>query len=419
MLKTSLLLLLLAAMPAVIFAENAAMAAPEDDGSYLEGAPLEDLEPGESTAPYKAGAVKVSASLRKRIQELEKIAAEEKGQDDAALERLAEKAGTKLRALRFTPELVEVLSDKSVDWRIRYGIMLQKNYAVSARAIGRYADSLVAIMRDKEDHGRVRGMAAIMLLEVARTDSRVSEAMKETAKDPATPGEVLKNVMTVVGYAGGDDVDMLMELTRREPADFNEIGINLNAIRALGKSKDPRAIGCLLKIYDESAPDSFYHATAILQFWEHILTPEGRELVKPLIVPRFLKLLDDRSFRGSSRRDAAAILVYLGVKEAVEPILRWFLPADGFSAKPGGGGNRMDVSAGARLLVQLGDARAIPVLERMIGNFAVDSRWTWGDGAIQKDMEEQGQKYPDDHMDYKHLKQCLKDLKKKVKGSGG
>ncbi len=403
-------------MPAVIFAENAAtVAAPAEDDPYLEDAPLEDLEPGESTAPYKAGGVKVSASLRKRIQELEKIAAGEKGQDDAALERLAEKAGGKLDSLRFNAELVEVLSDKSVDWRIRYGIMLQKNYTVSARAIGRYADSLVAIMRDKEDHGRVRGMAAIMLLEVARTDSRVSEAMKETAKDPATPGEVLKNVMTVVGYAGGDDVDMLMELTRREPADFNEIGINLNAIRALGKSKDPRAIGCLLKIYDESAPDSFYHATAILQFWEHILTPEGRELVKPLIVPRFLKLLDDRSRLGASRQEAAAILVYLGVKEAVEPILRWFLPADGFSAKPGGGGNTMDVSAGARLLVQLGDARAIPVLERMIDNFAVDSRWTW----TQERMEARGEKYPDDHMDYKHLKQCLKDLKKKVKGSGG
>ncbi|HNT98700.1 MAG TPA: hypothetical protein PKK31_10585, partial [Elusimicrobiales bacterium] len=59
--------------------------AAEDDGSYLEGAPLEDLEPGESTAPYKAGGVKVSASLRKRIQELEKIAAGEKGQDDASL----------------------------------------------------------------------------------------------------------------------------------------------------------------------------------------------------------------------------------------------------------------------------------------------------------------------------------------------
>ncbi len=63
----------------------------------------------------------------------------------------------------------------------------------------------------------------------------------------------------------------------------------------------------------------------------------------------------------------------------------------------------------------IGDARAIPVLERMIGNFAVDSRWTW----TQERMEAPGEKYPDDHMDYKHLKQCLKDLKKKVKGSGG
>jgi hypothetical protein len=412
MLKILVSALIFAAIPLSAYAEGSP-AANSDPG--IEDAPMEDLEPGESTAPYKAGGVKVSASLRKKILELEKIAAEEKDQDDAALERLAEKAGAKLRSLRFNAELVEVLSDRTVDWRIRYGIMLQKNYSVGAGAIGRYTDSLIAIMRDKEDHARVRGMAAIMLLDAARTDSRVSEAMKETAKDPSTPGEVLNSVMTVVGYAGGDDVDMLMELTRREPADFNEIGINLNAIRALGKSKDPRAIGCLLKIFDESEPDSFYNATAIIQFWEFITKPRERELVKPLIVPRFLKLLDDRSRRGSSRREAGSILAYLDVKEAVEPILRWFLPANGFSAKPGGGGNTMDVFFGAEYLARLGDARAIPVLERMIENFAVDSRWTW----TQKRMEARGEKYPDDHQDYKHLKQRLKELKEKVKGHGG
>lgn len=68
----------------------------------------------------------------------------------------------------------------------------------------------------------------------------------------------------------------------------------------------------------------------------------------------------------------------------------------------------MDVYFGAEALVRLGDKRAITVLEHGINNFATDSRWSW----TKASMEKRGQKFPDDHEDYKHLKECLKKLKK-------
>ncbi|MBI4351084.1 MAG: hypothetical protein HY550_06575 [Elusimicrobia bacterium] len=349
----------------------------------------------------------VSRRMLEKMRELEKTAAVIEGQDNAALEKIGGKIDRTIALLPLNGDLIAAIKDKRFDWRVRCLLMFYKSYTAGESKITKYSGDFIGIMRDKTEHEKVRGMAALMLVDISAKNPKVNEALKEVAKAPDTPGEVLKAVMVSVGYAGIDDADVLMKLTERQPADFNEIGINLNAIRALGKSKDPRAIGYLIKIFDDSAPDSFYNYTAIEQFWDYIGNPETRERVKPLIIPRFLKLLDDRSRLGPSRREAAGILAELKVKEAVDPILRWFLPADGFSAKMGGG-NDMDVLAGTRYLLKLGDKRAIPVLEHLIENFANDSRWSWA----KAQMAERGQKLPEDHQDYKHLKECLKKLKK-------
>lgn len=366
-----------------------------------------DLSGGESKTSLTSG-TEVSERMAKKMRELERVAAGVKGQDAAALETIGGKLSGTTVLLPLNSDLVAAIKDKRFDWRVRYVLLLHKSYTAGESKINEYSAAFIGIMRDKTEHERVRAMAALMLVDVSAKSAGVNEALKEVAKDPATPGEVLKAVMAAVGYAGIDDADVLMKLTERQPADFNEIGINLNAVRALGKSKDSRAIGYLIKIFDNSAPDSFYNYTAIEQFWHFIGNPETRERVKPLIIPRFLKLLDDRSRIGSSRREAAEILAELKVKEAVEPILRWFLPANGTSAKVGGGGAVSDISLGAKALVKLGDKRAIPVLEHTIENFANDSRWSWAKIPMEKD----GEKFPDDYLFYKQLKECLEELKK-------
>lgn len=279
----------------------------------------------------------ISERLMKKMRELEQTAAGVPGQDAAALETIGGKISGTTVLLPLNSDLVAAIKDKRFDWRVRYVLLLHKSYTAGESKLNEYSDAFIGIMRDKTEQEQVRAMAALMLVDISAENSRVNEALKEVAKAPDTPGEVLKAVMAAVGYAGIDDADVLMKLTERQPADFNEIGINLNAVRALGKSKDPRAMGYLIRIFDNSAPDSFYNYTAIEQFWHFIENPQTRERVKPLIIPRLLKLLDDRSRIGASRTEAAGILAELKVKEAVDPILRWFLPAEGFSAKIGGG----------------------------------------------------------------------------------
>lgn len=362
---------------------------------------------GVSTTTQSSGA-DVPAYMVKKVREMEKSAAEVSGQDDAALEIIGGKISETIVKMPLDGDLIAAIKDKRFDWRIRCLLMLYKSYTAGESKISKYSGDFIGIMLDKAENDRVRGMAALMLVDVSAKNAKVNEALKEVAKASDTPGEVLKAVMAAVGYAGIDDADVLMKLTEREPANFNDIGINLNAIRGLGKSKDPRAIGFLIKIFDNSVPDSFYNFSAIEQFWHYIKNPETRELVKPLIIPRFLKLLDDRSYLGASRREAAGILVALRVKEAVDPILRWYLPADFTHAKAGGGGNRMDVHFGARALVNLKDKRSISVLEQTIKNFATDSRWNWTKASMEKD----GQRFPDDHQDYKYLKECVEELKR-------
>ncbi len=255
MLKTSLLLLLLTAMPAVIFAENAAtVAAPAEDDSYLEGAPLEDLEPGESTAPYKAGEVKVSASLRKKIRELEKIAAGEKGQDDAALERILGKLWLKLGLLRFNEELVEILGDRSVDWRLRTLIVVVKRETTTGRKKRRYLPALVGILEDRTQHARLRGAVASFVGEAAEDSEEAREALARIVSDPETPSEVLQSAMAQLGVSGTDDIDLLLTLMSRPQRNPNDLGMGMNAIRALCRSKNPRAIDLLVKVFEETPP---------------------------------------------------------------------------------------------------------------------------------------------------------------------
>ncbi len=359
-------------------------------------------------ATIESTRAEVSERMIKKMREMEKIAAEVEGQDDAALEVLGGKLGKTLAALPLTKDLLFAIKDKRFEWRVRYLAMVYKSPMGGDFAANKYSDAFIEIMRDRSEHERIRAAAALILMDASKTNIKVKEAIAEVAKSSDTQAELLKSVMAVAGYGGVDDTDALMRLTERNPADLNEVGINLNAIRALGKSKNSRAFGSLVKIFDESEPDSFYNYTALQQFWYFIKTSEGRGQVRPVLVPRLLKLLDDRSYLGPSRREAAALLAELHTDEAVGPILRWFLPANETHAVVGGGGNSMDVYFGADALVKLGDKRAISVLEQTLNNFSNDSRWAWG----KPEMLRRGLKFPDDHQDYKHLQKCLADLKK-------
>ncbi len=406
-------------VPALVFSIIPQFTSAEDspaanDGYAVEEPPLEDLEPGESTAPYKAGGVKVSASLRKKIQELEMIAAEEKGQDDAALERIYGENGGKLALLRFNNELVEVLADKEVDWRVRYLLLRVKKFMVTSRSVEKRLPALKTMLADRAQHPRVRGGVALLISSgLAKEHVDIREVMTEIAVDTAAPAALLEPVMAVLGGAGIDDVDRLLEIMNRAPGSFNEVGINLNAIRSLCRSQNPKAPELLMKILEESAPDSFFNVTAIEGLQCMIVSsPERRAALVPVLTPKLLKMVDDRSYMGASRNYAAELLVRLNVREVYEPITRWFLPVgeDRMPVKDSGGG-AADVFWGTRLLADLCDKRGIKAMEDVLKKYPADTRFTWE----KENLIERGLKFPEGSVHYKRIQEHLKRLKKCVR----
>jgi hypothetical protein len=409
-----LFILFLAAIPFVVFCGDNTVEAVQVENPYFDGTPTDDLAPGESTAPYKAGGVKVSASLRKRIRELERIAAGEKGQDDAALERILGKLWLKLGLLRFNEELVEILGDRSVDWRLRTLIVVVKRETTTGRKKRKYLPALVGILEDRTQHTRLRGAVASFVGETAEDSEEAREALARIVSDPETPSEVLQSAMAQLGVAGTDDIDLLLTLMSRPQRDPNDLGMGMNAIRALCRSKNPRAIDLLVKIFEETPPDSFYNVTAIRQLnCVRNRHPGKWAELEPRLVPRLLALVDDRSRIGASRNESAELLVKMGVKEVYEPITRWFLPSGkegGQFAVEGGGGGGTDVTFGAKFLADLCEERGIKVLEEVLAKYPTDPRWTVNAPYLKKN----NMRFPEDDYYYKLIQERLNRLKECV-----
>ena len=269
-----------------------------------------------------------------KISRINASASAERKEDDKAMQGLASRLDSEVEALPIDKELVISARDKSLDWRTRYLLLGRIGHGKGKKItkdeeLALYSDSLL----DQQEHEKVRKLAAWFLMEPAKTEAKARQALSQAAKDKTMPGPVLESVMVSIGYAGIDDADALKGLLERDPKTNNEIGINLNAVRALSKSKDPRAIDMLFKILDESQPDSFYHVTALGEFSTLMRDPVTEGKIRPMLVPRLLKLLDDRSHFGASRQHAGLILLRLKETKAVDPIIKWLK-----SKEYGGGG---------------------------------------------------------------------------------
>lgn len=388
----------------------------------------------------KFGKCVMSSSFSENIKRLEgSVSLAKRGELYEIREILSDEEGA--ASLNSTDEEVLcALNDKGIDWRIRYYLLS----TMSIKGINnKYSGDILRIAADKNEREEIRSVAVMMLIDIYKEDKEVKVGLNEIARSSETPSKVLRSVMSVIGESGTDDADAIMEKVYYPGKSMNDLGINLNGVSALGKSKDPRAFGYLIKIYDESRINSFFHVTAIETMWYFVKDSERREMVRPVIVPRLLKLMDDRSYGGPSRREAAEILGYLQVKEAAEPIKRWFLPRVDLAKelaecrrklsegnKPidnnkymecwdelnklirdpyKSGGNRMDIISGSRVLTQLGDKSAIAVLEKFLENYGNDIR----SGSLEwrKEFIKNGGKFPDDIDDYQYVKNCLKALK--------
>ncbi|OGR53464.1 MAG: hypothetical protein A2049_09525 [Elusimicrobia bacterium GWA2_62_23] len=327
----------------------------------------------------------------------------EKAESREELVGLVGKLHEDIEAVEVNRDLLKAVRDKSIDWKTRFLLLERveagdKKKITREQELGLYSDALL----DTGEHKEVRKRAAQALMEPSRTEPKARKALEKAAKDKSLPGDVLWSVMVSVGSSGIDDVDALAGLMNREPKTNNDIGINLNAVRALGQSKDPRAIGMLFKILDESQPDSFFNMTALEQLSFIIRRgPEQMEKLRPMLTPRLMKLLDDRSYIGASRQKAARMLLRMNERKAIPLILKWVKP------KEEGGGDETDITWAFDILAEFNAKEVIPDLQEAITKIPNDSRWE----DNKKVAERLGKKYPEGLSVYKGLQECLKKLK--------
>lgn len=297
------------------------------------------------SAGGKAAATKTAEASKRadRLKTLNDAALADKAETREELAALGYKLGNKIEDLEVDKELLKAARDKNLDWKTRFLLLERvehtgKKQITRDEELGLYSDAL----QDSDEHKEVRKRAAEALMEPSRTEPKARKALEKAAKDKTLPADVLRSVMVSVGSSGMDDVDTLTELMKRPAKTNNEIGINLNAVRALGQSKDPRAVGMLFKILDESHADSFFNMTALEQFSFIIRRgPEQMEKLRPMLTPRLLKLLDDRSRIGASRQKAARMLLRMNERKAIPQILKWVKPKE-----EGGGGHTIRMSHG-------------------------------------------------------------------------
>jgi hypothetical protein len=360
-------------------------------------------------APKAKGVRESSATVKEHgraVEKLEKIdavAASETGETREVITGLGYKLGKDLLDMDVDKELVKAARDKSLNWRTR-AILIErinreeKKQITNEEELSLYSDALM----DAKEHNEVRKVAAQALMEPARKEPRARAALTKAAKDKSLPGDVLWSVMVSVGSSGIDDVDVLAKLMGREPKAGNDIAINLNAVRALGKSNDPRAVGMLLKVLDESVPDSYYNVTALEQFAVLSKDLEKGKLLRPMLVPRLLKLLDDRSDIGASRGISGRILARMNERRAVAPVMKWLS-----SKEMGGGQYPGDLVCAAEILAEFQAKEAIPELQKIIGAVWTDNRWE----ETRKVFKERNLTFPEGVPEYQSLVECLKKLK--------
>ena len=131
-----------------------------------------------------AASLVVSERLAAKMRELEKTAAEIEGQDNAALEKIGGKIDGTIALLPLNADLVAAVKDKRFDWRVRCLLMFYKSYTAGESKLTKYSSDFIGIMRDKTEHEKVRGMAALMLVDISAKTPVSTRPLKKWQRPP-------------------------------------------------------------------------------------------------------------------------------------------------------------------------------------------------------------------------------------------
>lgn len=299
--------------------------------------------------------------VKKALAEIDRISSKASPSEAESLDWLLMRSRSAINNIanagpEAVPEIETVLSNPDSNERTR---------AVVCDALGAIGDNkaiavLGRVLSDSTQPPFVRTSAGRAI--VGKKGPGVEAAIKGVVSDKTAPRELRASVMRQVGIAGMEDIDWLAQVAQGEglglPMDSKaeisqeEYGLMLNAQRALGKSTNPKATGVLIGLVGKYPANS-------------LLIQALAKKKDPRAVPVLIDALKNESSRGLSRHDAAAALGELKAADAVDPLIEIIEKARDESL----------VSAAAVALGKIGDKRALPALERLVGNLRDDPRF--------------------------------------------
>lgn len=257
------------------------------------------------------------------------------------------------------PEIHAILSDSSRDWKVK---------AMMCEALGKISapesvSELSKVLADKSQHEFVRAVAGDKLALMARPET--ANLIKQIVSDKAVPIRIRERTMMSVGVAGHDDIEWLKRLAVGDglglPPDKHaeisqeEAGLMMNAQRALGKSRNQKALDTILELQERYLTNGIY--TDILE-----------EKLDPKSIPVLLKVLtykNPKGFTSDAMIVAARALGKMKAREAAEPL------ADIIAKDK----NTVFVLAAAKALMNIDSDRARPIIRNLVDNLQTDGRF--------------------------------------------
>lgn len=222
------------------------------------------------------------------------------------------------------------------------------------------ANLLKQILLDKSMHIGLRSAAGQALAELRWPNT--GKMLEEIVEDEANPLNIRRSIMGGFAVAGYDNVDWLKNIAtgggfkdKDKLLSMDEgAGIMWNAMRALGLSTNPKATNILIELQEKNPNNG-------------IVTEALRNRKDIRAVPILIKVLkSNREKITTTRTDAAIALGELKAKEAVEPLIEVVKTDKDIFV----------IWRACEALSEIGDKRALPVLQTLVENIYHDSRFS-------------------------------------------
>lgn len=348
-------------------------------------------------------------STERILEDMEQVVLAEPGQDGAALLRLETRFNAHLIILGMRGSAgsldnrVKAVADKSKDWRFRrFTAITLMDHSASKKVTG----ALLSVLLDRIDHPGVRAGAAMGLYEAAMDSATVRSALESVVRDTETAKDLFRDAVWCLGAVGADDLDLMLQVAGLAPVGNPlspgrpPILTNAGAIRAIARSRNPKALEVLISLLERYPSNSYLrgivvdHLHSIAKTDVERLNPWRDKLVGPLLAMTY-----SEKFGEGPLNETVQLLGLLRERRAVNRLIE-------IMNDP-----KIDpvmVCRAAVALGEIGDKKALPYLEKVWEKLPNDSR---GGGQFRHLLELRKEGHPTMISDILDAIQKLRRLK--------